>query len=136
MLDLTSPRKASACRTPPQLITELHVLALANFTPESVERANNQRGGDRTLTILVGIAMARAAELKTVLMEMQVVAGPAWPASHQRGVGLPGVLVSVQKTTQFALSFGKHADELNAVSELRVARDYNSTRAHLVLVEP
>lgn len=62
-----------------QLITDLHFLALANFAPESVERANNQLGGDRTLTILVGIAMARAAELKTVLMEMQRVIDPADP---------------------------------------------------------
>jgi hypothetical protein len=66
-------------RNSTQLITDLHVLASANFTPASVEKANIQLSGDRTLNILVGIAMARAAELKTVLMEMQRLIDPADP---------------------------------------------------------
>jgi hypothetical protein len=73
-----------------QLITDLHALALAKFTPESVERANTQLVGNRTLTILVGIAMARAAELKTTLMEMQRVVDPADPQ-----LGLVNSILSV-----------------------------------------
>jgi hypothetical protein len=69
-------------RNSTQIITDLHTLASADFTRESIERANNKLR-DRTLAMLVGIAVARAAELKTALMEIERVLNPADP---QRGL--------------------------------------------------
>lgn len=62
-----------------QLITDLHVLGSGNFTPETVERASQLLPSDQTLSILVGIAMARAVELKTVLMALHAVLDTADP---------------------------------------------------------
>ena len=61
-----------------QLITDLHTLALASFTRETMERANNKLR-DQTLAMLVGIAVARAAELKTALMGIERILDPFDP---------------------------------------------------------
>jgi hypothetical protein len=65
-------------RNSTRLITDLHTLASTTFTRESIERAN-QKLGDQTLAMLVGIAVARAAELKTALVEIERVIDPADP---------------------------------------------------------
>ncbi len=62
-----------------ELITDLQVLASGHFTPETVERANKFLPSDETLSILVGIAMARAEELKTVLVALHAVLDTADP---------------------------------------------------------
>ena len=61
-----------------QIITDLYALASAEFTRESCERANKELR-DQTLAMLVGIAMARAAELKTTLIKIERVLDPADP---------------------------------------------------------
>ena len=61
-----------------QIITDLYVLSSAEFTDESIERANKTLH-DQSLAMLVGIAMARAAELKTTLMKIERVLDPADP---------------------------------------------------------
>ena len=61
-----------------QIITDLYVLSSAEFTDESIERANKTLH-DQSLAMLVGIAMARAAELKTTLMKLERVLDPADP---------------------------------------------------------
>jgi len=55
------------------LITDLHHLASGNFTPETVAKASKVLPGDQTPSILVGIAVARAAELKITLIALQAV---------------------------------------------------------------
>jgi len=65
-------------RNSTQLITDLGTLASGSFTRESIERANNKLRG-QTLGMLVGIAAARAAELKTALMEIERVIDIADP---------------------------------------------------------
>ncbi len=61
-----------------RLITDLRLLASAGFTRESMDRANNELRG-QTLNMFVGIAIARAAELKTALMELDRVLDSADP---------------------------------------------------------
>jgi hypothetical protein len=65
-----------------QIITDLHTLASASFTRESIEKASDKLHG-QTLSMLIGIAMARAAELKDALMKIERVIDPADP---QRGL--------------------------------------------------
>jgi hypothetical protein len=67
-------------RNSTQIITDLQTLASADFTSETIERANNKLRG-QSLAILVGIAVARAAELKAALMEIERVLDPADPLS-------------------------------------------------------
>jgi hypothetical protein len=61
-----------------QIITDLYALSSAVFTGESIERAN-QRLRDQSLAMLVGMATARAATLKTSLMQIERVLDPADP---------------------------------------------------------
>jgi len=61
-----------------QLITDLDTFASASFTRASIEKANTKLRGQR-LSNLVGAGVARAAELKTVLMEIERVLDRADP---------------------------------------------------------
>lgn len=56
-----------------RLITDLQILATSNFTPETLARANQRLAGFESLNVLLGVALARAAELKTALMKVQTV---------------------------------------------------------------
>jgi hypothetical protein len=63
------------------LITDLHNLATANFMPELLKKPNTLFGGTLplTLSMILGIAVARAGELKCALGEVQRLINPADP---------------------------------------------------------
>jgi hypothetical protein len=62
-----------------QLITDLHAIARSTFTEATMQRANQRLVGYATPSILIGVALARAAELKTALMELHGVIDPTDP---------------------------------------------------------
>jgi hypothetical protein len=61
-----------------QVITDLHTLASASFTRESIEKASDKLR-EESLSMLIGVAVARAAELKDALMKIERVIDPADP---------------------------------------------------------
>jgi hypothetical protein len=61
------------------LVTDLYTLATTDFSPATTARATQRLTGHTTLTILAGIALARAGELKTALLQMQAVIDPNDP---------------------------------------------------------
>jgi hypothetical protein len=62
-----------------KLITDLYTLATTDFSPATMARATQRLTGHSTLAMLAGIALARAGELKTALLQMQAVVDPNDP---------------------------------------------------------